>query len=48
MSKEEMKRTYNHLLTQMDQTFQNLRKKLDEQKVKEEQERLRKIQVPRK
>ncbi|KAK3097679.1 hypothetical protein FSP39_012037 [Pinctada imbricata] len=44
ISKEEMQRTYNNLLTQVDKTFQDLRHKLDEQKVKEEQERLRKIQ----
>ncbi|XP_062599894.1 unconventional myosin-VI-like isoform X3 [Saccostrea cucullata] len=41
---EEMQRTMNHLLSQMDQTFQDLRKKLEDEKIKAEQERLRKIQ----
>ena len=45
MSSEEMQRTMNHLLSQMDQTFQDLRKKLEDEKIKAEQERLRKIQV---
>ncbi|XP_061177540.1 unconventional myosin-VI-like isoform X1 [Saccostrea echinata] len=44
ISPEEMQRTMNHLLSQMDQTFQDLRKKLENEKIKAEQERLRKIQ----
>lgn len=44
MSADEMQRTMNHLLSQMDQTFQDLRKKLEQEKTKAEQERLRKIQ----
>ncbi|OWF36327.1 Unconventional myosin-VI [Mizuhopecten yessoensis] len=44
ISPVEMERTYNNLLTQMDQNTQGIRKLLEKQKIKEEEERLRKIQ----
>jgi myosin-6 len=39
-----MSRTINSLMTNMDVTLADLKKRLDKEKVAEEQERLRKIQ----
>ncbi|XP_076076896.1 unconventional myosin-VI-like isoform X1 [Mytilus galloprovincialis] len=44
MKKTEMESQYNHFLTQMDQTMQDLRKEMEKEKVAAEQERLKKIQ----
>ncbi|XP_033741492.1 unconventional myosin-VI-like isoform X2 [Pecten maximus] len=44
ISPVEMEKTYNNLLTQMDQNTQGIRKLLEKQKIKEEEDRLRKIQ----
>lgn len=44
ISREEMSRTINTLMTNMDSQLAGLKKKLEQQKVAEEQERLRKIQ----
>ena len=40
-----MESQYNHFLTQMDQTMQDLRKEVEKEKIAAEQDRLRKIQV---
>lgn len=44
MKEAEMESQYNHFLTQMDQTMQDLRKEMEKEKIAAEQERLRKIQ----
>ncbi|XP_076466820.1 unconventional myosin-VI-like isoform X2 [Babylonia areolata] len=44
LTREEMSRTTNTLMTNMDTSLADLKKKLEQQKVAEEQERLRKIQ----
>lgn len=44
LKKEEMESQYNHFLTQMDQTMQDLRKEVEKEKIAAEQERLKKIQ----
>lgn len=40
-----MDKAYNGLVANMDQQMAALKKKVEQQKIKEEQERLRKIQV---
>ena len=44
MSREQMSQAHNELIAKMDKSLNDLKKQLEEQKVKEEQERLRKIQ----
>ena len=45
ISREEMSRTTNQLMTNIDTSLAELKKKMEQQKIAEEQERLRKIQV---
>lgn len=45
ITREEMSRTTNSLMTNIDCQLSDLKKKMEQQKIAEEQERLRKIQV---
>ena len=44
MTRQQMSQAHDALVTQMNKSLNDLRQMLDQQKVKEEQERLRKIQ----
>lgn len=44
MSREQMSQAHNELIAKMDKSLDDLKKQLEQQKIKEEQERLRKIQ----